>query len=84
MKKKYESSEEEYEGMVCEPLSMGYSATIPQSKRTFYNRDKFSEKVNQARIVNVLDSEEEYARTGYSISLEEVIAKSHQKHPWLR
>ena len=35
-------------------------------------------------IARIEAIEEEYERTGISYSLEEVIADSHRRHPWLR
>lgn len=38
----------------------------------------------RGQINDVLEANAEFERTGIAYSLEEVIARSHMRHPWLK
>ncbi len=84
-KKAWEAAAQEdwqtQEGMVAEP-----SPAIAYAKRNPRQSSKLLDdnEVVRGQINSVLEANAEFDRTGVAYSLEEVIARSHQRHPWLR
>ncbi len=56
--------------------------------RKISSKDKAEEKVAYAQakkeINEVLEANDEFERTGEASTLDEVVARSHQRHPWLK
>lgn len=68
------------EGMVAEPSpAIAYAKRSQQHCKLIDDEGLVRQQVN-----DVLEANAEFERTGVAYSLEEVIARSHKRHPWLR
>lgn len=67
-------------GMVAEPSPAIAYAKRSQQRSKLFNHDE----VLRDQVNDVLEANAEFERTGVAYSLEEVIARSHSRHPWLK
>ena len=82
MDRRYQQFEERQarEGMVAEPSpAIAYARRKQQQSKSLDD-----EEILQGQINGVLEANAEFERTGIAYPLEEVIARSHNRHPWLR
>ncbi|GEM_PF-3123685 len=82
MDRRYRNFEERQaqEGIVAElSPAIAYTTKKQPSCKLIGNEELVRKQINDVLVAN-----DEFERMGVTYSLEEVIARSHKRHPWLR